>query len=322
MGIAVLIAVACDLAFGEPKTRWHPVAVVGRALDIAGSALRVRAAGRTSKRAMGVFLVLAFSLASFTLSWMLVLWSSRLFPGFGWIADTLLIWLSISVGELIIVCRKINKRLQRGEIDAARLLLRCLVGRETDDLSEEQIRTAALESLAENLVDAGVAPLFYALIGGGPLAFTYRIINTMDSMFGYRNETYIDFGWAAARLDDLASWAPARLTVAWLALWSRIRGRAFWPAVRSAWSDGGKHPSPNSGLAMAAFAGSLDIRLGGERFYEGIPVVYGYFGADIERIDADTVDAAARLAGGAFLTLAALGVLAAAYFQGATWLTG
>ncbi|MDP1808754.1 MAG: adenosylcobinamide-phosphate synthase CbiB [Actinomycetota bacterium] len=322
MGIAVLIAVACDLAFGEPKTRWHPIALIGRAMDKAGAALRARATGRTSKRAMGVLLVLAFSIASLYLSGILILGSNRLFPGFGWAANALLIWLSISVGELIIVCRKINSRLGTGKIDEARQLLRCLVGRETDDLNEQQIRTAALESLAENLVDAGIAPLFYAFIGGGPLAFTYRIINTMDSMFGYRSETYIDFGWAAARLDDVASWVPARLTVAGLALANRLRGRGFWSAVKAAVSDGGKHPSPNSGPAMAAFAGALDIQLGGQRLYEGIPVVYGYFGADIKRIDADMVDAAAGLAARTFVTLAALGVLVAMSFQGVSWLIG
>lgn len=319
MSAAILLAVLIDLAFGEPKSGRHPVALIGRAMAKAGERLRLRMSSARGKRAMGTILVAGFVVASFALSSMLIAAANRLAPAAGWAANAMLIWLSISVGELIIICKKIDRKLESAAVGEARQLLRSLVGREAGELNSLQIRTAAIESLAENLVDAGIAPLFYAFIGGGTLAFTYRVINTMDSMFGYKNDKYVDFGWAAARIDDAASWLPARLTVACLALANRLGGRGFRNGIKAALRDGAKHPSPNSGLAMAALAGSLEIQLGGPRLYEGHPVVYGHFGKDIKPIDSNMINDASALAARTFLTVAVLGILIDFYIRGPAW---
>lgn len=322
MGLAVLVAMAADLVFGEPKTSAHPVALIGRAMGKVGEGLRIRASRPASKRIMGAVLVGGFVAVAFSLSYLLIARSGQILPEFGWAVNTVFIWLSISVGELIIACKKINRLLESGGLAEARRQLRCLVGRDPDNLTDRQVRTAALESLAENLVDAGVAPLFYAFLGGGALAFAYRIINTMDSMFGYKNDTYIDFGWAAARLDDMAAWVPARLTVIFLAAANRICGREFRTGIRAAFNDGSKHPSPNSGLPMAAMAGALDIQLGGQRLYNGKAVLYGYFGKNAGKIDDETVNKAAGLAAAAFFISAIAGSLIGVYIKGVSWLIG
>jgi adenosylcobinamide-phosphate synthase len=320
MGIAILIAVAADMAFGEPKTPCHPIALVGRAMGRIGKVLHLWAKTPLSRRIMGTFLVAGLVVTSFVFSSLVINLVRYLFPDIGWVGDTLFIWLSISVGELIITCKKINSGLEAGSPEEARRQLRCLVGRDLDSLTDRQIRAASLESLAENLVDAGVAPLLYALLGGGALAFTYRIINTMDSMFGYKNETFIDFGWASARLDDIASWVPARLTVICLVSANALCGHGFRDGIRAVFSDGAKHPSPNSGLPMAAMAGALGIQLGGQRLYNGEAVVYGYFGESVKQITAGTVHKASGLVTRAFFASATAGILIGAYFKGVSWL--
>jgi adenosylcobinamide-phosphate synthase len=152
------------------------------------------------------------------------------------------------------------------------------VGREVKDLSEDGVARAAVETVAENLVDGVISPLFFAAIGGAPLALAYKMINTLDSMVGYKNETYRLFGKTAARIDDVANFLPARLSVPVIALVAHLlagRGKiAFKTAVR----EGRQHTSPNAGFSEAAFAGALGVRLGGPNFYHGKRVEKPYIG--------------------------------------------
>jgi adenosylcobinamide-phosphate synthase len=213
------------------------------------------------------------------------------------------------------------RELGRGELDISRGKLSMIVGRDTDDLQEAGILKATIETLSENASDGITAPLFYFILGGLPLAMTYKAINTLDSMIGYKNEKYGNFGWAAARLDDAANYIPARITgalivasvyimntcrfiVSWGTEWlegagnragryvrsflnwieGRIKGPDF-ESARSAYRimirDGGKHSSPNSGVPEAAVAGALGIRLGGPSAYEGVEVSKPYIGDNI-----------------------------------------
>ncbi|MGB9804334.1 cobalamin biosynthesis protein CobD/CbiB, partial [Desulfofundulus sp.] len=139
-----------------------------------------------------------------------------------------------------------------------------------------EVARASVETVAENIVDGFVSPLFYALIGGAPLAMAYRAVNTLDSMVGYRNDLYRDLGWAPARLDDVANYIPARwaglllVAAAWL---SGRRAKEAWQAIKK---DARSHPSPNSGIPEAAVAGALGIRLGGMNYYGGVPSFRAY----------------------------------------------
>ncbi len=154
----------------------------------------------------------------------------------------------------------VGRALDDGDLERARALLPTLVGRDPSGLDEGEIARAAVESVAENTVDAVVAPALWAAVAGAPGALGYRAVNTLDSMVGHRSERYANYGWASARLDDAVAWVPARLTAALVALVRPRAARPVWTAVRT---QAPAHPSPNAGVAEAAFAAALGVRLGG-----------------------------------------------------------
>jgi adenosylcobinamide-phosphate synthase len=158
----------------------------------------------------------------------------------------------------------VGDALRRGDLERARALLPALVGRDPSALDEKEVCRAVVESVAENTVDAVVAPALWAAAAGAPGALAYRAVNTMDAMVGYKTDRYARYGWASARLDDLAGWLPARATALLVATVRPASASAVWRTVRR---DAAAHPSPNSGVAEAAFAAALGLRLGGENRY-------------------------------------------------------
>ena len=183
-------------------------------------------------------------------------------------------------------------QLAAGNLLQARDQVRHLVGRETAELSTEQVARATVESVAENASDAIVAPLLWGAVAGLPGLLGYRAVNTLDAMIGHRSPRYLRFGWAAARLDDLANWMPARLAALAAAAWAPLVGGTAGRAIDVVRRDAGRHPSPNAGVVEAAFAGALDIQLGGRNAYHGTVEDRGTLGtgrpvtvADIERAD-------------------------------------
>ena len=147
--------------------------------------------------------------------------------------------------------------------------MRNLVGRETADLSADEVARATVESVAENTSDAVVAPLFWGAVAGVPGLLGYRAVNTLDAMIGHRSPRYQRFGWAAARLDDVANWLPARVAALAAAVAAPLVGGSTREALRVVLRDAGQHPSPNAGVVEAAFAGALGVRLGGRNVYDG-----------------------------------------------------
>lgn len=172
--------------------------------------------------------------------------------------------LAVAGRELRLVARNVGDLLSAGDIDRARAELPALVGRDPSELDAAGMAAAVIESVAENTVDAVVAPAFWAVVAGAPGAVAYRAINTMDSMVGRRNERYGNFGWASARLDDLANYLPARIFAALVAAVAPRRAREIFDTVRR---DSSAHPSPNAGVAEAAMAAAVDRRLGGPLRY-------------------------------------------------------
>jgi adenosylcobinamide-phosphate synthase len=175
-------------------------------------------------------------------------------------------YVAVASRNLCDAAGEVRDALASGDLEDARIRLRSLVGRQTDTLDEKEIVRATVESVAENTVDAVTAPVLWALYGGGAGALGYRAVNTLDAMVGHHTPRYERFGWAAARSDDLANWIPARLTAAAVAAVRPARARAIWAAVRH---QAPGHPSPNAGVAEAAFAAALGIRLGGTNVYAG-----------------------------------------------------
>lgn len=170
-----------------------------------------------------------------------------------------------------------------------------IVGRDTGHLDSPEIVRGTVETVAENIVDAILSPLFFALLGGAPLAMAYRAVNTLDSMVGYKNDKYRDLGWASARLDDIANYIPARMTALLLTLCAahlRLDWRRCWHTVCR---DARLHPSPNSGYPESAVAGALGIRLGGENVYHGVTSFRAYMGEPLRTMEPEDIIVTSRM---------------------------
>ncbi|HEY6275085.1 MAG TPA: adenosylcobinamide-phosphate synthase CbiB [Streptosporangiaceae bacterium] len=234
-----------DRVFGEPPAPLHPVAWFGRAMTLA------ERAGYHDSRAAGARHAVAG----------VVLGAGTGFAVRSAMLATALAAAGRALGESAMT---VERALSRGDLDGARAALPALVGRDPAGLDEGEIARAVVESVAENTVDALVAPAFWAAICGAPGALGYRAVNTLDAMVGHRSRRYESFGWASARLDDIAGFVPARLTAALVAGARPGRAPAIWRAVRD---QAPAHPSPNAGVAEAAFAAALGLRLGGANRY-------------------------------------------------------
>ncbi len=191
---------------------------------------------------------------------------------------------------------------------AARDQVRHLVGRDTAELSTGEVARATVESLAENASDAVVAPLLWGAVAGLPGLLGYRAANTLDAMIGHRSSRYRRFGWAAARLDDLANWIPARVAALAAAAWAPLVGGTAGKAVDVVRRDARQHPSPNAGVVEAAFAGALDVRLGGHNYYHGAIEDRGFLG-DGRPVEIADIARASRLAAAVSISALAVAVL-------------
>lgn len=272
-----------DALVGDPRWLPHPVRMMGRC--IVSVDRRVRAICRTamSLRIAGICLAGGLPIVTYAVGALLIEEADRLA---GWLGSVLSIGMAsttLAARDLWDHVRAVNVPLQAGDLPAARQALAMVVGRDTADLSDSEVARATVETVAESAADGVIAPLFYLAIGGPPLALAYKAINTLDSMIGHKDERYADFGWASARLDDLANWIPARAAAVLLLLGAGLstrqvtRIRQGW---RVFWRDGGKHPSPNSGRPEAAMAGILGVRLGGINFYDGVAQERPILGAE------------------------------------------
>jgi adenosylcobinamide-phosphate synthase len=265
--LIALAAFVLDLVAGDPRFLPHPVRWMGRAIEVLEPPLR-----RLPLPVTVCGAIFCFSLV--TATWLLAtgldLAAGWLHPAAKAALDTVLIYYCISARSLEKAAMQVWQALRADDLPAARERVANIVGRETDRLSCSGVARAAVETVAENLVDGFIAPLFFAALGGAPLAMAYKMVNTLDSMVGYKNDRYLQFGMASARLDDLANFIPARLAVPVIALAARLlTDQGGQRAVKTAWRDGARHTSPNSGYAEAAFAGVLKIRLGGPNTYHG-----------------------------------------------------
>ncbi len=301
--VLLILAFTLDLCIGDPKWLPHPVRIMGRGITRIENLLSKILLSITRysslvtrhffERLAGVSLVVI--MVSFTYGLFYVINSVLLTSNFSFLTSYLsllvmvyLISTTLATKGLIDSARTVIEALKSRNIEAARENLHHIVGRDTDSLDEKGVLRATIESLAENASDGIIAPLFYFAIGGLPLAMTYKAINTMDSMVGYRNERYRNSGWAAARLDDIANYIPARITGILIATASSILN---WSLVTCHCSlkimlrDGRKHPSLNSGVPEAAMAGALGIRLGGPSTYRGMVVDKPCIGEDRQKAE-------------------------------------
>lgn len=304
--LIVALAVVLDLLFGEPPRRLHPVVAMGRFAAWLEGRIHRPWHAPARKVAAGALLVLGVAGAAAGGALLLTRVLRRLPSLVRAAVEAALLSTTFSIRELLSSAHRVAEALESGDLDRARRRVGEIVGRETSSLPAEEVVRAAVESVAENITDAITAPLFYAFLGGLPLAMGYRAVNTLDAMVGHRSPRYLHFGRAAARLDDALNFLPARLAIplfplaAWL---SGLDPRRCYATVRR---DGRKHPSPNAGIPEAAMAGALGVRLGGVNVYEGRAEERPFLGEAIRPLAPGRIREAARVAGWiAFLASAA-----------------
>ncbi|MDQ0299490.1 adenosylcobinamide-phosphate synthase [Salibacterium salarium] len=272
---AVTLAYFFDRLLGDPRIPWHLVSIMGKIVSIFDNVFN-KGKHIKQKGLLVVILGTVFFLG-ISLSTTLVLY--RLHIAAGFVFETCLIWFSIGGKSMIQSVNRIHLCLKNNDIENARKQTAMIVSRNTTHMNDQEITRSVLESTGENISDSMAAPMFYALLGGAPLAVWYRFVNTADAMVGYKTEKYIDFGWAAARLDDVLNYIPARLT-AFLMIFTA------WKIKKATWQEAflimkkysSFHDSPNSGYGEAAMAAVLNVTLGGPTSYHGKTVSRPYLG--------------------------------------------
>ena len=264
--LQLIMAIALDALIGGPRWWPHPVRFIA-ALAVTledrtrASVKNVRIAGMLTV----ALVVVPVGLVTFSLVWI----GSLFHPLVGDIISIFIMYTGIAAHDLAKHARSVQRALMSNDIELSRKRVGMICGRDTGSLDEQGVIRATVESVAENTVDGVTAPIFYGLLAGPVGIIVYKAISTLDSTFGYKNDRYRDFGWASARLDDVAAFIPSRLTalVAPVAAW--INGMRGGDSFRILKRDRLKHASPNSGHTEAAFAGALGLRLGGPCHYEG-----------------------------------------------------
>ncbi len=290
MWAQVTLAYVVDLAFGDPQKIPHPVVLIGRLISYLEKLAFNGNLGWLWKRSIGVVVVFFVVGISASVTWGIVYLAYLAHGKLGFIVSILLISTTIATKGLMDSAKDVAVSLRKRNLGEAREKVSQIVGRDTKNMKYKDIVRATIESVAENSVDGVIAPIIYALIGGAPLAMAYKAINTLDSMVGYKNERYKDFGWAAARLDDIANYIPARLSVLLLAVAALICRQDAVGAVKIAIKDGRKHASVNSGWPEAAVAGAVGVALGGTNYYTGIPRKSGPIGKGKEALTTRNIE--------------------------------
>ncbi|WP_027416950.1 adenosylcobinamide-phosphate synthase CbiB [Aneurinibacillus terranovensis] len=265
----LLAAFITDWIVGDPRSIPHPVVYMGKCISFLEKLIR-KSVNEPARKTAGILLPVLLVGGSYALTALLLKGLMLIHPWLAWLAAVWLISTTIATKSLADAGLEIYRLLKEEKIEEARKSLSMVVGRDTEFLPEPEIARATIETVAENIVDAIVSPLFYAAIGGAPLAMAYRAANTLDSIVGYKDERFINLGWASARFDDVVNYIPARLSAVMVVLVSGVLRLDWKRCLYVILRDARLHPSPNSGFTEAGVAGALGIQLGGLNYYRGV----------------------------------------------------
>lgn len=283
MGVTAILAMFLDSLCGDPKSKLHPVVLIGDLITKLDKLLRKANDAPKLQVIKGGILVCVVLFVTYGLVQLLL----ALVPNntLSWIlVNAVVLYFTISPRSLAEAGLEIKKYLLAGELVSARHKVGWIVGRDTANLDTAEVTRATVETIAENTVDGVISPLFYFCIGGAPLAMLYRAVNTMDSMIAYKNEKYNFFGRIAAYTDDVFNYLPARITgilIVIIAMFLRLDYKGAWQMLKR---DAKMHPSPNGGWSEAAVAGALGVQLGGLNYYFGIPHLRARMGEPYKRL--------------------------------------
>lgn len=314
--VVLLSAAIWDYLIGDPQNWLHPVQVMGWIINWMTNLVLDYYKQKWQRRLIGIILGLGLIIGSGLISWLIVAALRWIHPWLGMGGEIILLASGFAGKSLRKAATDVMKPLSVNQLKIARSCLSLYVGRDTDNLSEIEIRRAVLETIAENTVDGVTAPLFYAIvgaflpgIGSVPLVLAYKAASTLDSTIGYRREPYTDLGWFSAQLEDRLTWFPCRLTVLTLMVLSGKPQQVLAICRRDAWRD----PSPNSGWSESAFAGILGVQLGGINIYQGVVKEKPLLGDPIQPITFASIEQALQLMRNCCLVgnaIALLGLLA------------
>ncbi len=288
--IAVLIGFVADLIFGDPSVSWHPICLIGALIAKLEKGMRAlfpktkrgELAGGAAMAVLVVFISSGIPAALLFIFYRIHFWA-------GVIVEAVMCFFIFAVKSLKKESMQVGKALETDGLEAGRKAVSRIVGRDTKSLSETGVIKAAVETVAENFSDGVFAPLLYLMIGGAGLGFAYKSINTMDSMVGYKNDRYLYFGRAAAKLDDVVNYVPARVAALFMivgACFCGLDGKGAWKIWRR---DRRNHASPNSAQTEAAAAGALQIQLAGNAYYFGKLYEKPYIGDDIRSVQKEDI---------------------------------
>lgn len=304
--LSVVIAFALDDFFGDPRSKLHPVVLMGRfnrALE-----KKLYPLGFFGGAALTLLSVIVFAGSAAVILYLAYAVNLWLFVA----VNSLIIYASVSAKSMSQHALKVYNPLAAGDLAAARGELSMIVSRDTENMDEAAAVKSTVESISENYTDGVLSPAVYAVLGGGVGAFLFKAVSTLDSMIGYKNERYISFGKFAARLDDVLNFIPARLSVFVIALAAGFRGIGGSGVFKAAWCYRKAHESPNSAHSMAAFAGALNIRLGGAVSYFGKVKDKPFIGDGIREPKPEVIKEAVKLFETA--TAVAMFICVGAYF--------
>ena len=325
MNYDILFAAAAgfclDLLFGDPAWLPHPVVLMGRCITKLERVLR-RWFPKTQEGELwaGAVLAAVLPLGTLAVTNGMCLLAGWIHPLLGLALQSFWCGQALAAKGLATESRAVYRKLAAGDLPAARKAVSRIVGRDTQNLTDEGVTKAAVETVAENFSDGVAAPLLYMLLGGAPLALTYKAINTMDSMVGYKNEQYLFFGRGAARLDDAANWLPSRIAaLLWIATAGLVGGSSSgaWKIWRR---DRRNHASPNSAQTESACAGGFGVQLAGPASYFGQRYEKPYIGDALRPIEPEDILRANRNMYAASLLALGLGLAVRLAVQ--TWICG
>lgn len=267
--LRIIIGYGLDLIIGDPYWLFHPVRWIGQMISGLESKLRKQNDTHDQQRMKGILLVCLVVCTAYTIPWLLLKLAGHLSFYLAVALEAFMIFQILATRSLDVETRKVYTALKKKDMEGARKAISYLVSRDTKSMTEEEILKACIETIAENLADGVVAPMCFVILGGAPLGWLYKSVNTMDSMVGYKNEKYQYFGRCAARVDDVLNYIPARLS----ALFILIASFLLRLDVKNAWRmmvrDRHNHSSPNSAYPESVVAGALNVQLGGKATYFG-----------------------------------------------------
>ncbi|MFC1479378.1 adenosylcobinamide-phosphate synthase CbiB [Planctomycetota bacterium] len=293
--LLILYAYLADLLFGDPNWFPHPVKGMGAVIVFLKKRLR-GSRGKWAERLKGMLAALIVIAVSGGVSFGLIWVCFKCHTYAGYAVWVFFAWTTLATKDLLVHSRVVLKEITSDDLEEARKKLSRIVGRDTDNLSKDQIVRAVVESIAENTADGIVTPLFFLILGGPVCAVGYKAVNTLDSMIGHKDEENIHFGWFSARLDDIANYIPARITGLIIAAAAFILRKDAKGAFSIMRRDGRKHASPNSGIPEAAMAGALGVQLGGPCSYNGIPAEHPYIGEKKYNLESESIQNAMHIA--------------------------